>query len=44
MIDNLCSHHDDFKADIYIPLYDKVASFVNCLIEEKEQRIKEKKK
>jgi len=44
MIDDFCSHYDDFKVEMYLSLYDNVASFVNCLIEEKEQRIKEKEK
>jgi Fe-S-cluster containining protein len=44
LIDDLCSHNDDFRVDIYIPLFDKIASFVNFLIEEKEQRMKEKEK
>jgi Fe-S-cluster containining protein len=40
VIDNLCSHYDDFDVKIYQPLYASVRLFIFTLLGEKRLRLK----
>ena len=40
VVDNLCTHHEDFDPEIYRPLFDPIRTFVYTLVGEREIRVK----
>jgi len=40
VVDNLCTHHEDFDTEIYRPLFDPIQTFVYTLVGEREIRVK----
>ncbi len=40
VVDNLCTHHEDFDPEIYRPLFDPIQTFVYTLVGEREIRVK----